>query len=73
MVIYLLDNSAICRGPVELPIIPGIGAQLFGNAVELEAELPPAASGNAWPWTDAGAVEIADRRGPAYRTVNGVD
>jgi hypothetical protein len=71
MAIYLLDNSSICTGPVELPIIPGIGVQLPGNAVEMDAELPLAASGNVWLWTGATAVQIADRRGPAYRTDNG--
>lgn len=71
MVIYLLDSASICTGPVELPIIPGIGAQLPGNAVELEAELPPAAPGNVWIWTGNTTVEIADRRGAVYRTDNG--
>lgn len=71
MAIYLLDSFSICTGPVELPIIPGIGAQLPGNAIEFDAELPPLAPGHVWLWTSNTVLEIADRRGTAYRTDNG--
>lgn len=71
MVIYLLDSASVCIGPVELPVIPGIGIQLPGNAVQRDSELPPAAPGRVWVWADGAAIEVADRRGPAYRTEDG--
>ncbi|RMW05017.1 hypothetical protein ALP03_04071 [Pseudomonas amygdali pv. tabaci] len=32
---YLIDDSNALIGPVELPVIPGLGEQVPGNAVSL--------------------------------------
>jgi hypothetical protein len=71
MTIYLLDSMGICTGPVELPVIPGLGAHFPSNAIELDAELPPPAPGHVWIWKDATTLQIADNRGMAYRTDTG--
>jgi hypothetical protein len=71
MAIYLIDSLSICTGPVELPVIPGLGAQLPGNAIEIESPLAPPQSGHVWIWEDAAAVQIADHRGVAYHKETG--
>lgn len=71
MTIYLLDSMAICTGPVELPVIPGLGDYLPSNAIELEGVLPQPARGNVWVWRNGTTVQIADNRGSAYDTKTG--
>ena len=71
MTIYLIDSIGICTGPVELAVIPGLGAHFPSNAIELDAVLPRPAPGNVWVWKDDNAVQIADRRGLAYNTETG--
>lgn len=66
MPIYLLDNMNICTGPVDVPVIPGLGPQLPSNAIELDEILPLPARGNVWIWKNGCLVEIADQRGVAY-------
>jgi hypothetical protein len=71
MTIYLLDGLGICTGPVELAVIPGLGAHFPSNAIELDAVLPRPTSGNVWVWKEECAVQVADRRGLAYNTETG--
>ena len=42
---YLIDDSGALTGPVEFPLVPGIGVQLPSNAVTLSIELALAAVG----------------------------
>jgi hypothetical protein len=70
MAIYLLDNDFICTGPVLLPVIPGIGAQLPGNAVEL-GEVLPLVPGHVWAWRDGAPQQLRDLRGPVYSKDSG--
>lgn len=71
MTIYLLDSMGICTGPVDLPVIPGLGTLFPSNAIELDAELPASTPGNVWIWKDGKASQIADQRGMAYSTATG--
>ncbi|MVV51923.1 hypothetical protein EJA72_27325 [Pseudomonas sp. PB120] len=71
MFIYLTDNTGVLNGPVELPVIPGIGTQMPANAVELEVELAAPEDGHVWVLGDAQPEQIADHRGTVYRTDNG--
>jgi hypothetical protein len=73
MFIYLLDTSSVCSGPVELPVVPGLGAQLPGNALSLETELPLPPEGYVWVYRDQKLEQIVDRRGTAYDTSTGKD
>jgi len=68
---YLIDNSGALFGPVEFPIVPGIGIQLPSNAVTLGIELSPAPATHTWAFIE-GALQLqADYRGDVYRTDNG--
>lgn len=69
--IYLIDNDGLLGGPVDLPVIPGIGLQMPGNAIVLENELPAAAEDHFWVWVDGQPKQLADSRGTAYRTDTG--
>lgn len=71
MFIYLTDNAGVLNGPVELPVIPGIGTQIPANAIELEAELNAPTLGHVWVLGDAQPEQIADHRGTVYRTDSG--
>jgi hypothetical protein len=70
MFIYLLNNDAICTGPVVLPVIPGMGVQLPGNAVEVSKLLTPSV-GKVWVWQDGKPQQMSDQRGPAFRKDTG--
>lgn len=70
MSIYITDNMGILHGPVELPVIPGLGVQLPSNAVQL-AELPAPAAGNVWALVNGAAQQLADHRGTVYDTQTG--
>lgn len=70
-VIYLLDAVGLLAGPVDLPVIPGLGRQLPGNAIELPDALPDPEDGYAWVMVDGQPLLLADRRGTVYRTDSG--
>lgn len=69
--IYLLDAVGLLNGPVDLPVIPGLGRQLPGNAIELPDVLPDPAPGNVWALVDGQPQQLADHRGTLYRTDTG--
>ncbi|MFJ2539411.1 phage tail assembly chaperone [Pseudomonas sp. NPDC087614] len=71
--IYLIDPSGAIDGPVELPIIPGIGIQPPSNAVALDFVLDPPAAGKVWAWVDAEVRQIADSRGVVYSVETGAE
>ncbi|ANY86000.1 tail fiber assembly protein [Pseudomonas putida] len=71
MYIYLIDNAGALTGPVELPVIPGLGTQLPSNAVELAELLSEPSEGHAWALIDDQAQQLVDHRGTVYRTDTG--
>lgn len=70
-VIYLIQPSGVLDGPVELPVVPGLGVQMPFNALELSNVLPPARAGHTWCAVDGVPVELADLRGDVYDTTTG--
>ncbi|PRB55368.1 phage tail protein [Pseudomonas sp. MYb2] len=64
MTYYYVVNEATkeMTGPVELPIIPGIGIQVPGNVIELAEQLPPAEPGYVWVWRNGIASQLIDLR-----------
>jgi hypothetical protein len=70
-VIYLIQKSGVLEGPVELPVVPGLGVQMPFNAVELASVLPPARAGHTWCAVKSAPVELPDLRGEVYDTTTG--
>jgi hypothetical protein len=70
-VIYLIQKSGVLDGPVELPVVPGLGVQMPFNAMELANILPPAGVGRTWCAVDGAPVELPDLRGEVYDTTTG--
>lgn len=62
MYTYLIAFDGAIEGPVELPVVPGMGVQLPSNAVELPELLPAAEAGFVWAWVDGKAVQHKDDR-----------
>ncbi|WPN56705.1 MULTISPECIES: tail fiber assembly protein [unclassified Pseudomonas] len=71
MFTYLIDQAGALNGPIELPPIPGLGAQRPSNAVELSEILPVPITGHAWALVEDKPQEVEDRRGMVYRTDSG--
>lgn len=71
MHVYIVEAQGVLNGPVTLPVIPGIGLQLPGNAVELDAMLPAPADGHVWALVDGRPTQLADNRGLYYSTEDG--
>jgi len=71
MHIYIADNTGILTGPIELPVIPGIGIQVPSNAIQLAAKLANPAAGKVWALVDGQPQQLADHRGTVYRTDTG--
>lgn len=69
---YLIDDSGALFGPVEFPIVPGVGVQLPSNAVTLSIELSPPPDGFAWAYVKGALQQQADFRGDVYRTDTGL-
>ena len=69
---YLIDDSGALSGPVEFPVVPGIGMQLPGNVVTLSLELSPPPGGFAWAYVKGALQQQADFRGDVYRTDTGL-
>ncbi len=70
-VIYLVGTDGVLAGPITLAVVPGIGAQMPDNAVELPAALPAADAGYAWAFVEGAAQQLPDHRGIVYRTEDG--
>ncbi len=71
MTIYITDQTGVLSGPVELPIIPGLGNQLPSNAVELPKPLAEPVAGQVWTLVDGQPKQLADNRGTVYSTATG--
>jgi hypothetical protein len=69
---YLIDDSGALTGPVEFPLVPGIGVQLPGNAVTLSIELSAAPNGYAWAYDNGSLQQKLDFRGDVYHTDTGI-
>jgi hypothetical protein len=70
-IIYLIDPMGLISGPVELPMVPGLGLQLPSNAIQLAKALQPPAGGHAWCLRGEQVVQLTDHRGTVYRTADG--
>ena len=69
---YVNEMTKQITGPFEPMVIPGIGVQLPGNAIELPELLADLQPGYAWVWRDAQAVQLIDLRNRlVYRKDNG--
>ncbi|MGG7555027.1 hypothetical protein [Pseudomonas sp. ES3] len=71
MLLYLVDEFGVLDGPFEPPAIPGFGVQIPDNALQFGEVLPPAEAGHVWAWVNNAPLQLADHRGPAYRTDTG--
>lgn len=71
MHIYITDAAGVLTGPVDLPVIPGIGVQVPSNAIQLAKKLAKPATGNVWALVDGQPRQLADHRGRVYRTDTG--
>lgn len=71
MAIYLIDDSSLLIGPIDCPVVPGMGMAVPGNAVKLDAELPQPDADHLWVWVDEGVHQLPDRRGLVYHTQSG--
>lgn len=72
MYIYLIDQSGALSGPVDLPEVPGLGAQVPANAIALEKRLAKPAAGMVWAVLDGRAPsQVEDDRGVYFCTDSG--
>lgn len=71
MHIYIADEAGVLSGPVELPVIPGIGIQLPSNAIQVAKKLANPAAGKVWALLGGQPQQVADYRGTVYRTNTG--
>ncbi|WP_025110831.1 tail fiber assembly protein [Pseudomonas sp. H1h] len=69
---YVDEMTREIAGPFEPMVIPGIGAQIPSNAIELPEQSLPVEAGHAWVWRDGQAVQLLDMRGLVYRKDNGL-
>lgn len=70
---YIADNAGVLTGPVELPVIPGIGIQVPGNAIQVPNKLANPAAGKCWALVDGQPQQLADHRGTVYSTATGAE
>lgn len=68
---YLIDSAGALQGPVEFPVIPGLGDSLPSNAIQLAKPLSAPPTGFAWALVGSKPKQIVDRRGLVYSTVDG--
>ncbi|MCB2254645.1 tail fiber assembly protein [Pseudomonas chlororaphis] len=71
MMNYLIDASGALIGPVEFPLVPGLGIQLPNNAVSLEQQLDEPEPGHVWAFIADRPQQVPDLRGVAYNTDTG--
>jgi hypothetical protein len=70
---YIADNAGVLTGPVELPVIPGIGIQVPGNAIQVAKKLANPVLGKVWALVDGQPQQLADHRGTVYSTATGAE
>jgi len=70
-VIYIIGLGGELFGPVELPVVPGIGVQKPGDALELPQELSAPADGCVWALVEEEVVQLPDHRGTVYSIIDG--
>ncbi|MCJ2371552.1 tail fiber assembly protein [Pseudomonas sp. RGM 3321] len=68
---YLIDDSNALIGPVELPVVPGLGEQVPGNAISFADFLSEPDKGFTWAIIDGEPRQVVDHRGPMYRIEDG--
>ena len=68
---YLIDSAGVLTGPVEFPVIPGLGVEIPNNAVRLPQPLEPAKPGHVWIMADGLPEQRTDCRGIVYLTATG--
>ncbi|KPW58835.1 MULTISPECIES: tail fiber assembly protein [Pseudomonas syringae group] len=68
---YLIDDSGALIGPVELPVVPGLGEQTPSNAVSMTELLSEPNTGFAWTLINGELQQVIDRRGLMYRINDG--
>ncbi|MBX9408272.1 tail fiber assembly protein [Pseudomonas baetica] len=69
---YVNEFTQELTGPVELPVYPGMGKVVPGNAIELPEVLSIAKPGYVWAWRDGQALQLVDLRNrTVYRKDNG--
>jgi hypothetical protein len=71
MTIYVTDHLGALIGPVNLPVVPGLGVQLPSNAIRLAKPLPAPASNRIWMLIEGEPKQEMDHRGTVYRIDNG--
>lgn len=70
---YVDEMTREITGPFEPMLVPGIGVQIPGNAIELPQPLPAVESGYAWVWRDGQAAQLLDlRERLVFRKDNGL-
>lgn len=69
--IYLINPDGVMDGPVELPVVPGIGVQVPSNAIELASVLEVPAAGHVWALINGEVRQVADNRGTVYSVETG--
>lgn len=69
--IYLHDARGILSGPVDLPVIPGLGVQMPSNGVAQPEPLPAADHGHVWVLLDGTVQQYPYFSGTAYSTLTG--
>jgi len=73
MHIYIADNTGVLTGPVQLPVIPGIGIQLPSNAIQLADPLAEPPRNHVWALLSEQPEQVPDYRGTVYRTDTGAE
>ncbi|MCF5712243.1 MULTISPECIES: tail fiber assembly protein [Pseudomonas syringae group] len=68
---YLIDDSGALMGPVELPVVPGLGEQTPSNAVSINEVLNEPNTGFAWTLVDGELRQVIDLRCSMYRITDG--
>lgn len=71
MHIYIADNAGVLTGPVDLPVIPGLGIQVPSNAIQMANKLANPAAGKVWALVGGQPQQLADQRGTVYLTDTG--
>ncbi|EPL59591.1 hypothetical protein B382_25492 [Stutzerimonas stutzeri B1SMN1] len=72
MTIYITDKLGVLSGPVELPVIPGLGVQMPSNAIDLPEPLTEPSAGHIWALVEGVPTQLANHRGTVYSTATGV-
>lgn len=68
---YLIDDAGQLTGPVEIPVVPGLGIQMPSNAVQLPTALPDPLNGSVWALVNDKPQQLPDNRGLLYHIETG--